>query len=117
MREIVRNIISSNKKISLLGLTLSLLIATSCDKYLDEVPDNRVALNNLDKASQLLTNAYSIAAYQFTDWMTDDVGYTRGVNLRTIHDPRQNKERPGDQSAAHAMHQPADVRRELLRSK
>ncbi len=75
-----------NKRFIRSGLVLFTLFAvTSCDKFLDEVPDNRVALDDLDKASQLLTNAYSIAAYQFTDWMTDNVSYTRGVTLRTIH--------------------------------
>lgn len=68
-------------------LFLLLLIApfTGCDDYLDEVPDNRVELDDLDKAAQLLTNAYSEASYAFTDWMTDNVGYTRGVTLRTNH--------------------------------
>jgi len=47
--------------ISFLGITLS------CDNFLDEVPDNRVALDNLDKASQLLTSAYSNAGYSFTE--------------------------------------------------
>jgi len=61
------------------------LLAVSCDEFLDEVPDNRVALDNLDKAQQLLTNAYSISSYAFTDWMTDNVGYTTGVTIRTNH--------------------------------
>ena len=58
---------------------------SSCDEFLDEVPDNRVALDNLDKAQQLLTNAYSISSYAFTDWMTDNVGFTTGVTLRNNH--------------------------------
>ena len=65
--------------ISFLGITLS------CDNFLDEVPDNRVALDNLDKASQLLTSAYSNAGYSFTEWMTDNVGFTRSVDIRPEH--------------------------------
>lgn len=57
----------------------------SCDSFLDEQPDNRVVLDDLDKAAQLLTNAYSIASPAFTDWMTDDVDFTRGTNLRLSH--------------------------------
>ncbi len=71
--------------------SLSLFIAlvffsTSCNQFLDEVPDNRVNLDNLEKAAQLLTNAYSVASYNFTDWMSDNAQYIRGVSLRTIHE-------------------------------
>jgi starch-binding outer membrane protein, SusD/RagB family len=66
-------------------LSAGILILAGCDDFLDEVPDNRVDLNDLDKAAQVLTNAYSDASYAFTDWMTDNVAYTRGVNLRTNH--------------------------------
>ncbi len=69
----------------LIMLVLTGMFSTGCDDYLDEVPDNRVALDDLDKMAQLLTNAYSEASYAFTDWMTDNVAYTRGVNLRTSH--------------------------------
>ncbi|UZR95519.1 RagB/SusD family nutrient uptake outer membrane protein [Chondrinema litorale] len=67
------------KGIFIFSLILSF---SSCDDYLDEVPDNRVALDDLEKAAQLLTNAYPISSYAFTDWMTDDVGYTLGVTIR-----------------------------------
>lgn len=67
-------------------LTITILLCLSCDQYLDEVPDNRVALDNLDKAQQLLTNAYSSSSYAFTDWMTDLVGFTQGVTIRPNHD-------------------------------
>ena len=63
-----------------------LVVVPGCNEFLDEVPDNRVALDNLDKAAQLLTNAYSISSYAFTDWMTDLTGFTRGVNIRPNHD-------------------------------
>lgn len=59
-----------------------LLSLASCDSYLEETPDNRVELNSLDKAAQLLTNAYSEASYYFTEWMGDQVSYTRGTRKR-----------------------------------
>ena len=55
---------------------------SSCDRYLEETPDNRVDLNNLDKAAQLLTNAYSEASYYFTEWMGDQISYTQGTRKR-----------------------------------
>lgn len=59
-----------------------LISFTSCDDYLEESPDNRVELNTLDQAAQLLTNAYPEAGYYFTEWMSDQVGYTRGTRKR-----------------------------------
>lgn len=69
---------------TLLGLVLVAL--NGCDKFLDENPDNRVELNNTTKAAQLLTNAYSNAAYTFTEWMSDDVSYTFGTTKLPEHD-------------------------------
>lgn len=67
---------------ALIALIASTILFTSCNKYLDEVPDNRVALNDLDKAAQLVTNAYTSASPAFTDWMSDDVTWTRGTTIR-----------------------------------
>jgi len=78
-----RTIGSTIRQLSMVGL---FVLVGSCNDFLNEAPDNRVALNNLDKAAQLLTNAYSIASPAFTDWMTDDTGYTRGVNIRQVHE-------------------------------
>lgn len=65
------------------GIVLVLgIVLGSCNSFLDEIPDNRVELNTLDKAAQLLTNGYSIASPAFTDWMTDDVQYTLGTTIR-----------------------------------
>lgn len=63
-------------------LSLVLVGTTACDRYLEESPDNRVELNTLDKAAQLLTNAYSEASYYFTEWMGDQVIYTQGTQKR-----------------------------------
>ncbi|UXX78789.1 RagB/SusD family nutrient uptake outer membrane protein [Reichenbachiella carrageenanivorans] len=65
---------------------LSVVWLPACDSYLEEVPDDRVSLDDLDKAAQLVTNAYSDASYAFTDWMTDDFTYTIGTNLRPAHE-------------------------------
>ena len=66
------------------GMVL-LMSLTACSDFLDEVPDNRVDLDDLEKASQVLTNAYSVASYAFTDWMSDNVSWTRGTSLRPSH--------------------------------
>lgn len=59
-----------------------IFVLSSCNSFLDEEPDNRVAVDNLEKAAQLLTNAYSIASPNFTDWMSDDVVFTIGTEKR-----------------------------------
>jgi hypothetical protein len=66
-------------------LLLGLLLFAGCDKYLEENPDNRVELNTVSKAGQLLTNAYSSASYAFTDWMGDNVSLTTGTFLLPEH--------------------------------
>jgi starch-binding outer membrane protein, SusD/RagB family len=62
------------------------LLAISCSDFLDENPDRRVTLDNLEKAEQLLVNAYSVASPNFSDWMTDDVQFTQGTNIRLNHE-------------------------------
>ncbi len=64
-----------------------LLIAAACGDYLEENPDNRVEINTLEKAAQLLTNAYSGAGYTFTEWMSDNVSFTTG----TVKLPEHNQ--------------------------
>ncbi|WPP49544.1 RagB/SusD family nutrient uptake outer membrane protein [Catalinimonas niigatensis] len=65
--------------LAIAGLSTVLL---ACDDYLEENPDNRVELNTLEKAAQLLTNAYSPAGYNFVEWMGDQVVFTRGTQKR-----------------------------------
>lgn len=72
-------------KISKLKLMICLTLLSSCHSFLDEDPDNRVELNNLEKASQLLVNAYSIASPNFTEWMSDNVQFTEGSIKRLSH--------------------------------
>lgn len=61
---------------------LLLMYGAACDKYLEETPDNRVELDTPQKAAQLLTNAYTNAAYLFTEWMSDNVTFTIGTFKR-----------------------------------
>lgn len=61
------------------------ILFAGCDKYLEETPDNRVDLNTPEKAAQLLTSAYCIATYSFTEWMSDNVAYTSGTEKRLEH--------------------------------
>jgi hypothetical protein len=69
----------------IITIVICLISVTGCDKYLSENPDNRVELNTLTKAAQLLTNAYSSAGYSFTEWMSDDVSFTTGTQKLTEH--------------------------------
>src|SRR5690606_40849377 len=62
-----------------ISILLALGVVSGCDNYLEETPDNRVELNTIEKAAQLLTNAYSGASYQFTEWMSDNVTFTTGT--------------------------------------
>lgn len=74
------------KKFTRSILCLGLLLTTGCDNYLDDNPDNRVELNTVDKAAQLLTNAYASAGYTFTEWMGDNVSYTAGTEKLPVHE-------------------------------
>jgi starch-binding outer membrane protein, SusD/RagB family len=69
----------------IIGIGMLMFVITSCDEYLEETPDNRVELNTLDKAAQLLTNAYSEGSYNFVEWMGDMVTYTRGTTKEDQH--------------------------------
>lgn len=71
------------KGLGLLVIIMALLPA--CDDYLEETPDNRVELNTLLKASQLLTNAYASGSYSFTEWMGDLVTFIRGTSRQPEH--------------------------------
>lgn len=49
-----------------------LLLFTSCNKFLDEFPDNRQELKTLENLQELLVSAYSEADYFFLEWKTDN---------------------------------------------
>lgn len=71
-------------------LIIGLLTFAGCGDYLEENPDNRVELNNVTKAAQLLTNAYSSASYSFTEWMSDNVAFTFGTTKLVEHNQAFN---------------------------
>jgi starch-binding outer membrane protein, SusD/RagB family len=73
---------------------LLLVFTMSCDNYLSENPDNRVELDTPEKAAQLLTNAYTNAAYTFTEWMSDNVTFTSGTYLLPEHNQLYRWEDP-----------------------
>ena len=50
-----------NKIILLLALALTCMI-TSCESYLDTMPDQRTELNSVRKVKDLLMSAYSTAS-------------------------------------------------------
>ncbi len=75
-----------NKRKLLYGsLLTTLLLTASCNSFLEENPDNRVDLDNVVKAAQLLTNAYASGSYTFTEWMSDNVSYTTGTFILPEH--------------------------------
>ena len=76
-----------SRNLSRIIMAATALVASACGDYLEENPDNRVELNTMEKASQLLTNAYSSAGYSFTEWMSDNVSFTTG----TVKLPEHNQ--------------------------
>ncbi len=61
-------------KMKSLLLILFIFIFTSCEKYLDTIPDNRTEINTAEKISELLVSAYPVANYQpFCEIMSDNV--------------------------------------------
>ncbi len=66
-------------------LILVVTVPFGCGEFLDELPDNRVEITDLEKAAQLLTSGYSEASHGFLEWMTDNVDFTFGVNIRDNH--------------------------------
>ncbi len=86
MKNKLLDIISMRRSaLHVLVLVVINALYTSCDTFLDESPDTRVTLDDLEKAAQLLTNAYSISSFAFTDWMSDDVDFIRGTRKRPSH--------------------------------
>lgn len=66
-------------------LTALMLTLAACDNFLSQNPDNRVDLDTTDKLAQLLTSAYPLQAYTFTEWMADNVSFTLGTTKLPEH--------------------------------
>lgn len=63
-----------NKYSTWFGATAMLLMISSCDGFLDKMPDNRTELDNNEKVLQLLVSAYPTGTYvQITELMSDNV--------------------------------------------
>lgn len=73
-----------NKKY-IFGLTLMLAIwSTSCNDFLDEVPDNRVELNSVEKMNQLLLGSYTrYLPLVVAEYLSDNVDHKVGAVLST----------------------------------
>jgi starch-binding outer membrane protein, SusD/RagB family len=62
------------KKFILYIVPLGFLLLTSCEKYLDTVPDTRTDINTPEKISELLVGAYPNSSYlPFCEIMSDNV--------------------------------------------
>jgi starch-binding outer membrane protein, SusD/RagB family len=62
------------KKFILVLFTTIGVLFTSCEKYLDTVPDNRTEINSPEKISELLVSAYPAGNYSpFCELMSDNV--------------------------------------------
>ncbi len=77
------------KKIKLvLSSILSIGIMGCTNDFLEEQPDNRLEINNLDAAAEALVFAYPDASYMFLEQMTDNVEF----NDAQEYDPKDHEE-------------------------
>lgn len=77
-----RNILYSALLLLLSGLTF-----TSCDDYLDVMPDNRTVIDNEEKVKKLLTSAYAENTHVlFTEYMSDNVDEFPNTNTSRFLD-------------------------------
>lgn len=67
------------KKYSILFLAAGLLSLSSCDDYLDKLPDDRAEVNSLEKAKQFLVSAYPSHSPNFIFEMSGDNKTDNGV--------------------------------------
>lgn len=82
--------------------------ATSCNKYLDELPDNRAELNNADKISRILVSAYPTNSYimqtELSSDNADDYGATNPYSSRILEQIYEWKDQTeNDDDAANAF--------------
>lgn len=61
------------RNINIILLLFSICLI-SCNKFLDESPDSRLRLDDLDKISELVVNAYPTGSVVFLEQMSDNVG-------------------------------------------
>lgn len=76
-----RTILHTTCKFTLL-LSGALVLFSSCNKFLDEMPDNRTELDNPEKITQILVSAYPYLASDMQELMSDNVtDYGRSVDI------------------------------------
>lgn len=76
-----KNILHTSCKYLLL-LSGSALLFASCNKFLDEMPDNRTELDNPDKITQMLVSAYPYMPANLHELMSDNVtDYSKNVDI------------------------------------
>ena len=79
------------KKFKILGTVLALAFSfTSCEDFLDTVPDNRTELNSVDKVTKLLVSAYPLS-YPMLMWeLASDNAMDNGkmydIETQTVED-------------------------------
>ncbi|MBS7565728.1 RagB/SusD family nutrient uptake outer membrane protein [Mucilaginibacter sp. Bleaf8] len=74
-----------NKKYYLSAL-VSLISVTSCNKYLDETPDNRTEINSVEKVAQLVATAYPTADYLYFTESASDNAEDKGNGVGGLSD-------------------------------
>lgn len=76
------------KKISVLLFGAGVLALTSCNEFLDKLPDDRAEVNTFEKATQLVTSAYATSSPAFMmEWSSDNVTDNgKTFNYRTNQD-------------------------------
>lgn len=63
---------------------LPLLLLSSCDKYLDRLPDNRTEINSVEKVRKLLVSAYSSTTYvRHFEYSSDNMDFAGEKNPNT----------------------------------
>ncbi|WP_106793185.1 RagB/SusD family nutrient uptake outer membrane protein [Aquimarina sp. Aq78] len=72
------------KLTSYILLLLLVMLNSSCEKYLDESPDNRLELDTVEKAAKVVADAYTQASYVFTDMYTDLAGPVGNLDANGI---------------------------------
>ncbi|MFV0540144.1 MAG: RagB/SusD family nutrient uptake outer membrane protein [Aestuariibaculum sp.] len=62
-------------KYTICTVLLSAILIGCSEKFLEESPDNRLQIDSLDKAYELLVYASNDGSYAFLEQLTDNVGY------------------------------------------
>ena len=78
-----------NKKILILTVAAGMAL-TSCDDFLDKMPDNRTEINTAEKVTKLLVSAYAESNVNYLCEMASDNTMDNGANY-TIGERQQQE--------------------------